>query len=114
MERFAVSVGEDVLADLHRRLDATRWPDEAPDAIPEHGFGLQRARELAAYWRDGYDWRAAEAVLNGFEQHVGDGGVHFMTPSPPTPARRSCSCTAGRAASGSSCGSRRCSPTMRG
>ncbi len=78
MERFAVSVGEDVLADLHRRLDATRWPDEAPDAIPEHGFGLARARELAAYWRDGYDWRAAEAVLNGFEQHVGDGGVHFF------------------------------------
>ena len=71
VERFAVSVGEDVLADLHRRLDATRWPDEAPDAGPEHGFGLAAARELAAYWRDGYDWRAAEARLNGFEQHVG-------------------------------------------
>ena len=29
---------------------------------PEHGLGLAAARELASYWRDGYDWRAAEAV----------------------------------------------------
>ena len=77
MKPFKVEVGEDVLADLQRRLDATRWPDEAPDAVPEHGLGLAAARELAAYWRDGYDWRAAEAVLNGFEQHVSD-GVHFI------------------------------------
>jgi pimeloyl-ACP methyl ester carboxylesterase len=77
LERFAVSVGEEVLEDLRRRLDATRWPDEPPDAIEEHGLGLAAARELAAYWRDGYDWRAAEAVLNGFEQFKAD-GVHFL------------------------------------
>ena len=77
MTPFEVEVGDDVLADLHRRLDATRWPDEAPDAIPEHGFALGAARELAAYWRDGYDWRAAEATLNGFEQQIVD-GVHFL------------------------------------
>ena len=78
MKPFEVRVDEAVLDDLRRRLDATRWPDEAPDASPEHGFGLERARELAAYWRDGYDWRAAEAVLNGFEQSVSDGGVHHF------------------------------------
>lgn len=77
VERFAVSVGEEVLADLRRRLDATRWPDEPPDAIGEHGFGLDAARSLAGYWRDGYNWRAAEATLNGFEQYVAD-GVHFL------------------------------------
>jgi pimeloyl-ACP methyl ester carboxylesterase len=77
VERFAVAVGEDVLADLERRLEATRWPDEAPGAVPEHGFGLAAARELAEYWRDGYDWRAAEAVLNGFEQGKAE-GVHFI------------------------------------
>ena len=77
MERFELAVGDDVLEDLRRRLDATRWPDEAPDAIPGHGFGLAAARALARYWRDGYDWRAAESVLNGFEQHVAD-GVHFI------------------------------------
>jgi pimeloyl-ACP methyl ester carboxylesterase len=75
---YSVSLPEDVLDDLRRRLDATRWPDEAPDAIPEHGLGLAAARELAAYWRDGYDWRAAEAVLNGFEQWRTDDGLHFI------------------------------------
>jgi pimeloyl-ACP methyl ester carboxylesterase len=78
VERFAVDVGEEVLDDLRRRLDGTRWPDEAPDAVPEHGFGLAAARDLAAYWRDGYDWRAAEATLNTFEQFVVD-GVHVVT-----------------------------------
>src|SRR4051795_6832266 len=78
MERFSVAVGEEVLDDLRRRLDATRWPDEPPHAAPEHGVGLAAARELAAYWRDGYDWRAAEAVLNSFgEQRVLD-GVHYF------------------------------------
>ena len=67
--------------------------------MPEHGFGLAAARELAAYWRDGYDWRAAEATLNGFEQFV---APTACTSSPTATARRCCSCTAGRAASGSS------------
>lgn len=78
MKPFEVRVGEDVLADLNRRLDATRWPDEAPDAVSDHGLGLAAARSLASYWRDGYDWRAAEATLNAFEQHVSDDGVHFI------------------------------------
>jgi pimeloyl-ACP methyl ester carboxylesterase len=85
VEQFTLSVSDEALADLNRRLDATRWPDEAPDPAPEHGFGLAAARELAAYWRDGYDWRAAEARLNGFAQHRA-GGVHFIaegTGGPP-------------------------------
>ena len=78
MERFAVRVGDEVLDDLRRRLDATRWPDEPPHAEPEHGFGLFAARSLAAYWRDEYDWGAAEATLNSFaEQGVVD-GVHYL------------------------------------
>ena len=68
MERFSLSVEEAVLDDLRRRLDAVRWPDEGPG-----GFELSAARALVSYWRSGYDWRAAEAVLNGFSQHmVGD------------------------------------------
>jgi microsomal epoxide hydrolase len=74
---FSVNVGDDVLEDLRRRLDGTRWPDEAPGAEPGHGFGLEQARALAAYWRTEYDWRAAEAELNGFDQFVTD-GVHAI------------------------------------
>ncbi len=65
-------VPEEVLDDLRRRLDATRWPDDGP-----HGFALSDARELAAYWRDGYDWRAAEEELLGFS-HAEHDGVHAI------------------------------------
>ena len=77
MKLEPIAVDEAVLEDLRRRLDATRWPDEPPDAGPEHGLGLSAARELAGYWRDGYDWRAAEAVLNSFESGIAE-GVHYL------------------------------------
>ncbi|WP_158248040.1 epoxide hydrolase N-terminal domain-containing protein [Paracoccus sp. SY] len=38
-------------------------------------------RELAAYWRDHFDWRAAEAQLNAFPQYKVDLagiGLHFL------------------------------------
>ncbi len=72
MERFSVAVEEAVLEDLRRRLDATRWPDDGPG-----GLGLADARRLADHWRDRYDWRAAEATLNEFEQWTSD-GVHCI------------------------------------
>jgi pimeloyl-ACP methyl ester carboxylesterase len=65
-------VSDEVLDDLRRRLDATRWPDDGPG-----GLTLGSARELAAYWRDGYDWRAAEDELLGFTHEVVD-GVHAI------------------------------------
>ena len=61
-------VADEVLDDLWRRLDATRWPDDGPG-----GFALGDAQELAAYWRDGYDWRAAEDELLGFSNVESDG-----------------------------------------
>src|SRR5690242_668182 len=72
MERFSVNVDEAVLDDLRRRLDAVRWPDDGPG-----GLALASAQALAARWRDGYDWRAAEATLNSFSQFTVD-GVHFI------------------------------------
>ena len=38
-------------------------------------------RELVAYWRDGYDWRNAEAAINAYEHYqvrVAGIPVHFM------------------------------------
>jgi pimeloyl-ACP methyl ester carboxylesterase len=78
VEPFALNVPEDVLDDLRRRLEQTRWPDAGAGASRDHGFELDAARSVASYWRDGYDWRAAEATFNSFEQYVVD-GVHFWT-----------------------------------
>jgi len=55
---FRVALPESVLADLRERLDRTRWPDEIPGSGWSYGMSLPCAKELAAYWKDEYDWRA--------------------------------------------------------
>ena len=78
---FRVDLPESVLADLRERLDRTRWPDGIPGSGWGYGTSLSYARELAAYWKDKYDWRAQEARLNAFEQYtvpMGGIDVHFI------------------------------------
>lgn len=65
---FAVAVPDEVLDDLAVRLDRVRWPDEIPGSGWTYGTDLAYLQELVAYWREGYDWRAAERLLNGFPQ----------------------------------------------
>jgi len=88
MRPFHVDVGQDALADLHRRLADTRWPDEPPGAGCDRGVALSRLRELANYWRTGYDWRAAERRLNSFPQfttEIDGANVYFMHVRSPEP-----------------------------
>ncbi len=78
---FRIAVADDVLADLRERLGRVRWPDEAPGAAWAYGTSLSYMKELVAYWRDTYDWRAAEARLNErphFTASVGGIDVHFI------------------------------------
>jgi microsomal epoxide hydrolase len=78
---FALRVPEETLADLRARLDRVRWPDEAPGAGWSHGTSLAYMKELVAYWRERYDWRAHEARLNGWRQFVATVGgidIHFI------------------------------------
>jgi microsomal epoxide hydrolase len=65
---FTVDVPETVLEDLARRLDNIRWPDEPDGAGWAFGANLGYMQRLAAYWRDAFDWRAAEARINRFPQ----------------------------------------------
>jgi pimeloyl-ACP methyl ester carboxylesterase len=81
METFRIDIPQADLDDLHRRLDSTRWPDELPGLGWERGVPLSYLKELADYWRTGYDWRAHEARLNELPQFVTeiDGArVHFV------------------------------------
>jgi pimeloyl-ACP methyl ester carboxylesterase len=78
---FPIHVPDEVLADLRARLGRVRWPDEAPDAGWAHGASLAYMRELVAYWRDKYDWRAQEARLNRLRQFtlpVAGIDLHFI------------------------------------
>jgi pimeloyl-ACP methyl ester carboxylesterase len=81
VEPFRISVPDAVLLNLRDRLSRTRFPDEIPGSGWTYGTNLAYMRELVAYWRDRYDWRAAEAALNRFSQfraRVGGLGIHFI------------------------------------
>lgn len=85
---FRIDVPQADLDELRRRLAATRWPAELPGAGWERGVPLGYLKELAAYWHDGYDWRAQEARLNAIPQFVTeiDGQrIHFLHVQSPEP-----------------------------
>jgi pimeloyl-ACP methyl ester carboxylesterase len=78
---FRIAVSHDDLAELGQRLARTRWPEAECVNDWSQGMPLGYARELAAYWADGYDWRAQEAALNRFDQFTTkiDGlEIHFI------------------------------------
>ena len=78
---FRIDIPEATLTDLRDRLRRTRFPDQAPGAPWAFGADLAYVRELCAYWRDRYDWRKHEAVLNGFRQFtapVAGIDLHFI------------------------------------
>ena len=85
---FRIEVPQPDLDDLQARLTRTRFPDEALDTGWDRGVPLGYLKDLAGYWRDGYDWRAWETRLNGFPQFTTtiDGqNVHFLHARSPEP-----------------------------
>ena len=68
---FEISVPASVVDDLSSRLRATRLPPDDTDAW-DAGMNPAYLRRLVAYWRDGYDWRKAEAHLNRFHHLRGE------------------------------------------
>jgi epoxide hydrolase len=78
---YRVDIPDERLDDLRARLAATRWPAALPGDGWDTGVPVAWLRELAEYWRTGYDWRAAEARLNAHPQFVTeiDGQqIHFL------------------------------------
>ena len=65
---FNLHISETALADLRERLARTRFADEPPLEPWSTGTSLAHLRELVAYWRDGFDWRAHEARINRLRQ----------------------------------------------
>jgi pimeloyl-ACP methyl ester carboxylesterase len=78
---FRIDIPAAELDDLRDRLARTRWPDQLPDVGWDYGIALDDVRELASYWRTGYDWRVHEARLNSFPQFttkIDEQTVHFL------------------------------------
>lgn len=69
---FRIDIPQHDIDDLATRLAATRWPAELPGVGWEYGIPTGYVRELADYWRSGFDWRRQEAALNAHPQFVTD------------------------------------------
>jgi microsomal epoxide hydrolase len=81
VEEFRIEIPQAELDDLRERLGRTRWPDQLAGAGWDYGIALADVRELAEYWRTGYDWRGHERRLNGFAQfttEIDGQRVHFL------------------------------------
>jgi pimeloyl-ACP methyl ester carboxylesterase len=78
---FRFEVSDAAIADLHSRIDRARWPQELNDGAWGYGASLPYLTELCRYWREGFDWRAAERRINALPQFVTavDGlDLHFI------------------------------------
>jgi len=76
-----VSVPDEDLADLRRRITAMRWPSRETVGDRSQGVQLATMQELARRWATDYDWRSVEARLQAFPQFVTeiDGvDIHFI------------------------------------
>src|ERR1051325_2353736 len=78
---FHVNFPDADLADLRRRVLATRWPEREQVADASQGVQLATVQALISYWGSDYDWRKCEAKLNSLPQFVTeiDGlDIHFI------------------------------------
>jgi pimeloyl-ACP methyl ester carboxylesterase len=78
---FQVEIPEEELAELRRRIEATRWPSKELVADRSQGVQLATLQALARYWTSEYDMRRCEARLNALPQFTTeiDGvEIHFI------------------------------------
>jgi pimeloyl-ACP methyl ester carboxylesterase len=78
---FRVDMPDEAIADLRRRIAATRWPSRELVADRSQGVQLATLQELARYWAAEYDWHACEARLNAlpqFKTGIDGADIHFI------------------------------------
>jgi pimeloyl-ACP methyl ester carboxylesterase len=78
---FHIHFPDSDLADLRRRVAATRWPDKEQVADTTQGVQLAPMRALAQRWANAYDWRKVEARLNAvpnFLTEIDGLDIHFI------------------------------------
>ena len=78
---FHVDIPDEKLADLRRRLAATRWPSEELVTDSSQGVQSKTLQKLARYWETEHDWRKVEKKLNAVPQFFTtiDGlEIHFI------------------------------------
>lgn len=78
---FHFSAQETDLAELRRRIEATRWPDKETVSDSSQGVQLATIQKLARHWAKHYDWRVIESKINAVPNYITriDGlDIHFI------------------------------------
>ncbi|MBW9064966.1 epoxide hydrolase [Rhizobium herbae] len=78
---FQFRATDEAIADLQRRVKATRWPSQELVRDDTQGVRLATMQKLADYWANQYDWRKIETRLDALPQFVTniDGvDIHFI------------------------------------
>src|ERR671916_3529909 len=78
---FQVEIPEEELAELRRRIEATRWPSEELVDDRSQGVQLRTMQALVSYWTTEYDWGRAGRRLNALPQfttEIDGADVHFI------------------------------------
>jgi len=81
IQPFNVTISQEAIDDLRRRILATRWPTRELVSDRSQGVQLATMQELARYWASDYDMRRPETRLNALPQFTTkiDGvDVHFI------------------------------------
>jgi pimeloyl-ACP methyl ester carboxylesterase len=87
VQPFTVAVPDADLADLHARLDRTRFPQPAPGDDWAYGTPVSYLRQAVAAWRE-LDWRAVERRINAvphFTTEIDGQPIHFVHVRSPHP-----------------------------
>ena len=78
---FTIHVEDSVLEDLQDRLKRTRFPDQIQNSGWDYGTDKAYLTELVEYWRNDYDWRKHEKLLNEldhFKTEIDGLDIHFI------------------------------------
>jgi len=78
---FSFHASDEDLADLKRRIAATRWPERELVDDASQGVQLATIQKLADYWLNQHDWRKVEARINSYPNFITniDGvDIHFI------------------------------------
>ncbi len=70
-----------MLEDLRVRLNNTRWPQQIINTDWDRGVPIDYLKSLTDYWKERYEWRKHEAVLNQYPQYTStiEGiNIHFF------------------------------------
>ncbi|MFI6444340.1 epoxide hydrolase family protein [Kitasatospora sp. NPDC050543] len=89
IQPYRIDIPQREVDDLRDRLARTRWGGEIPGVGWSRGVPADYLKALAAYWADGFEWREAEAELNGFPQfttEIDGQNIHFLHVRSKNPA----------------------------